>query len=145
MHAPHSPYNLIQEHVQHDPWRIFVVCIFCNLTKRVDAEPIMWRFFDRWPSAKQASCARFDDVHELVKNLGLGERRAKTLIKMSSDYLSWEGSEPKDLHGVGEYAAAAYEIFCRHNWAGIPEPKDGALKNYWKWVNSQQKKEVCYA
>jgi hypothetical protein len=36
---------------------------------------------------------------------------------------------------VGEYAAAAYDIFCLHRWAQIPEPKDGALKNYWKWIN----------
>jgi methyl-CpG-binding domain protein 4 len=135
MYAPRSPYNLIQEHVQEDPWRVFVVCIFCNLTRRVDAEPTMWKFFECWPDPGSASTADFDQVHELVKDLGLGERRAKTLIKMSTDYLSWDKSDPKSLHGIGEYASAAYEIFCKHNWSGIPEPKDGALKNYWRWIN----------
>lgn len=138
MHAPRSPYNLIQEHVQHDPWRVFVVCIFCNLTKRVDAEPLMWKFFERWPTASAASLANVDDVRHLIKDLGLGERRSKTLVKMSQDYLAWDRQEPKDLYGIGDYACAAYKIFCEHAWSQIPEPKDGALKNYWRWVNSQQ-------
>ena len=142
MRAPRSPYNLIQEHVQDDPWRVFVVCIFCNLTRRVDAEPTMWKFFNLWPTARDASQAHLDEVYDLVKDLGLGERRAKTLIKMSEDYLQWDRSDPKSLHGIGEYASAAYKIFCEHNWAGIPEPKDGALKNYWRWINNKENKET---
>lgn len=144
MQAPRSPYNLIQEHVQDDPWRVFVVCIFCNLTKRVEAEPLMWKFFEKWPTALDASRAQIEEVRDLIKDLGLGERRSNTLIRMSRDYLGWDRSEPKDLYGIGDYAAAAYKIFCEHAWASIPEPKDGALKNYWKWVNSQQNEEVCY-
>ena len=138
MHAPRSPYNLIQEHVQSDPWRVFVVCIFCNLTKRVEAEPLMWQFFSRWPTAKDAANASTEEVRDLIKDLGLGERRSKTLVKMSQDYLCWDRKEPKDLYGIGEYASAAYKIFCDHAWSQIPEPKDGALKNYWRWVNSLQ-------
>jgi methyl-CpG-binding domain protein 4 len=136
MRAPQSPYNLIQEHVQDDPWRVFVVCIFCNLTKRLEAEPTMWEFFRRWPDATSASKAKYDDILELIKDLGLGSRRAKTLIQMSSDYLTWDGVDPKDLYGIGEYADAAYRIFCLKAWNQIPEPKDGALKNYWKWINN---------
>jgi methyl-CpG-binding domain protein 4 len=100
----------------------------------------MWKFFDLWPTASDASRANFDEVHELVKDLGLGERRAKTLIKMSEDYLSWDKKDPKTLRGIGEYASSAYKIFCEHNWAGIPEPKDGALKNYWRWINNKETK-----
>jgi len=48
---PRSPYNLIQEHLWHDPWKLFVACIFCNLTRRVDAEPYMWKFFKRYPGS----------------------------------------------------------------------------------------------
>lgn len=138
MRAPHSPYNLIQEHVQDDPWRVFVVCIFCNLTRRVDSEPIMWEFFRRWPDAESASEASFDEIVDLIQNLGLKQRRAKTLIQMSRDYLDWDKKEPKDLYGIGEYADAAYKIFCEKKWAQIPEPKDGALKNYWRWVNNKE-------
>jgi len=135
MRAPSSPYNLIQEHVQDDPWRVFVVCIFCNLTKRVEAEPIMWKFFDRWPTAERAAYADPAEVQELIKDLGLRDRRCKSLIRMSQDYLVWNREDPKDLYGIGEYAGAAYKIFCEHAWSKIPEPKDGALKNYWNWIN----------
>ena len=53
---PKSPYNLIQEQLWEDPWKIFVACIFCNLTRRVDAEPYMWQFFDnrdKWSTIKK--------------------------------------------------------------------------------------------
>ena len=135
MQAPASPYGLIQEQVQHDPWRVFVVCIFCNLTKRVEAEPIMWQFFDRWPDAASAAKADTEEIRLLIKDLGLGERRSKTLVRMSQEYLLWNRRDPGDLYGIGEYATAAYMIFCQHAWSQIPEPKDGALKKYWRWIN----------
>lgn len=135
---PRSPYDLIQEQIYDDPWRIFVACIFCNLTQRRKSEPIMWKFWEMFPSPHHAANANFDDVYNLVKDLGLGVRRAQTLIKMSCDYVTkdWR-QDPKTLHGVGNYAFDAYRIFCLSEWSSIPEPKDGALKNYWKWVNNK--------
>ena len=59
---PKSPYNLIQEHLWEDPWKIFVACIFCNLTRRVDAEPYMWKFFKKYPTANDAACANHADL-----------------------------------------------------------------------------------
>ena len=59
---PKSPYNLIQEHLWKDPWKIFVACIFCNLTRRVDAEPYIWKFFDKYPDPKTASQADESDL-----------------------------------------------------------------------------------
>lgn len=138
MRAPTSPYGLIQEQVQDDPWRVFVVCIFCNLTKRVEAEPVMWQFFERWPNAAAAALADQEEVRLMIKDLGLGERRSKTLVRMSQEYLSWNSRDPGELYGIGEYATAAYKIFCEHAWNQIPEPRDGALKKYWKWINNVQ-------
>ena len=139
MVAPKSPYGLIQEEFQHDPCKIFVVCIFCNLTRRTESEPFMREFFNRWPTAHDAAQADHDQVSDLIKTLGLADRRAKTLIRMSQDYLSkiWH-DDPRILYGIGEYAYAAYQIFCKHQWAQIPEPNDGALKKYWKWINNKE-------
>ena len=137
MRAPKSPYDLIQEEFQHDPWKVFVVCIFCNLTRRTASEPYMREFFTRWPTAAHASIANQDELSNLIKTLGLADRRAKILIKMSQEYLSKQWApDPRILYGIGEYAYAAYQIFCLHQWAQIPEPKDGALKKYWKWINN---------
>jgi methyl-CpG-binding domain protein 4 len=137
MVAPKSPYGLIQEEFQHDPWKVFVVCIFCNLTRRTASEPYMREFFARWPTAGDTSNADQGEISDLIKTLGLADRRAKTLVRMSQDYLvkAWQ-TDPRVLYGIGEYAHAAYQIFCQHQWAQIPEPKDGALKKYWKWINN---------
>jgi len=139
MRAPASPYGLIQEEFQDDPWKVFVVCIFCNLTRRTESEPYMREFFSRWPTPAAASNANHAEVSDMIQVLGLADRRAKTLIRMSHDYItkSWR-TDPKSLYGVGEYAYAAYQIFCEHRWANIPEPKDGALKKYWKWINGKE-------
>jgi len=139
MAPPESPYGLIQEKVYHDPWKVFVVCIFCNLTRRTEAEPYMWEFFSRWPTPHDASRANHQELSTLIAPLGLANRRANTLIKMSHDYLGkrWD-HDPRCLHGIGQYAYDAYQIFCLCRWASIPEPKDGALKKYWKWINSKE-------
>jgi methyl-CpG-binding domain protein 4 len=143
VNAPKSPYNLIQETVQHDPWRVLIVCIFCNLTKRVVAEPYMWQFFDRWPTADDAAKADPAEIREMIGVLGLADRRSKTLVRLSQAYVNWDRVEVRSLPGVGEYAAAAYHIFCLHRWNQIPEPKDGALKNYWKWINGKEESQIA--
>ena len=130
------PNNLIQEHLWHDPWKIFVACIFCNLTRRVDAEPYMWMFFDKYPDAKSASEADEREIQKMIQPLGLSERRSKTLVRMSKEYNQgqWK-SDPKRLYGIGKYASDAYQIFCLGNWRDV-QPKDHALNDYHSWLKS---------
>ena len=127
---PKSPYNLIQEHLWEDPWKIFVACIFCNLTKRVDAEPYMWKFFDAYPNAELAAEASKEDVQIMIHPLGLSDRRSRALIRMSDDYirLQWKDT-PELLYGIGKYASDAYRIFCLGSWRDVV-PKDHALNDY---------------
>ncbi len=132
---PKSPYNLIQEQLWHDPWKIFVACIFCNLTKRVDAEPFMWKFFEKYPTAKLASSADPLSIEKMIKPLGLSRRRSVTLVRMSNDYISkdWK-RKPDVLYGVGKYASDAYRIFCLGDWKNV-NPKDHALNDYHAWLH----------
>ena len=130
---PKSPYNLVQRQFHDDPWRLLVACVFCNLTKRVQAEPIMWEFFDRWPTPEAAAHADEEEISELLKTLGLYRRRAKTLKKMSAGFLEGNWKEPKDLYGIGKYANDAYRIFCVGDWKDV-EPKDHALTWYHDWL-----------
>jgi len=133
---PRSPYNLIQEQLWHDPWKIFVACIFCNLTKRVDAEPYMWKFFKLFPTPDAASTADPDKIAEMIQPLGLSQRRSKALVKMSNDYLWKEWRDrPEILYGIGKYASDAYRIFCLGEWKDV-SPKDGALVNYHNFLLS---------
>ena len=127
---PRSPYNLIQEYLWDDPWKIFVACIFCNLTKRVDAEPYMWKFFEKYPNPKSAADADPEDIRKMIQPLGLSERRSRALVKMSDGYLKggWQDT-PEVLYGIGKYASDAYKIFCLGRWRDV-EPKDHALNDY---------------
>lgn len=38
-----------------------------------------------------------------------------------------------ELHGVGQYAADAYNIFCRGDWRSVA-PKDKDLLRYHQWL-----------
>jgi len=137
---PRSPYNLIQEHLYQDPWKIFVACVFCNLTKRVQAEPVLWEFFDRYPTPERAADANHDDVRSLIQPLGLSDKRSKTLIKLSDQYSKGLWTKPGDLYGVGKYASDAYYIFCVGNWRDI-EPKDHALNDYHNFLKEKFSEE----
>lgn len=76
---PKSPYTLLQEQLWQDPWKIFVCCIFCNLTKRLTAEPYFWEVLKRWPTPEKLADADYDELVKLIQPLGLSQRRAKAL------------------------------------------------------------------
>ena len=127
---PVSPYNLIQEQLWEDPWKIFVVCIFCNLTKRVKSEPYFWECLKIWPDPLSMSRADPKEIEEIIQPLGLSRRRSRALVQMSKDYMQKDWKDhPESLYGIGKYASDAYRIFCLGDWKNV-NPKDGALVNY---------------
>lgn len=130
---PKSPYNLIQEQLYEDPWKILVACIFCNLTRRNTAEPLIWDYFKKYPGPQSASKASLKDLQEFLKPLGLSSRRANALIKMSKEYLEKDWKEPVELYGIGKYANDAWKIFCTSSWKEV-QPKDHALTWYHDWL-----------
>lgn len=50
------------------------------------AIPVLWQFFERYPSAEVTQEADWKPMSELLKPLGLFELRAKTLIRFSGDW-----------------------------------------------------------
>ena len=54
--------------------------------------------------------------------------RYQRLVRMSEDYLTWDGEDAKMLYGIGKYGSDSYEIFFKHNYA--VEPTDKELKRY---------------
>ena len=129
-----SPYGLLQEEINYDPWKVFVCCIFCNLTKRVAAEPYFRKVLELWPRPVDLACANESEVVSVIQPLGLSKRRAKALVRMSTEYLvkEWQ-DDPTKLYGIGKYGSDAYKIFCTPYWKKV-EPKDGALVNYHNWL-----------
>ena len=126
-------YGLVQEKFLPDGWKVLCCCLCLNLTTRKQMEPVMDILFQRWPSAASLAAANEADVEDVIKSLGMQKKRAVTLIKMSSQYASGSWTEVRELKGVGEYAARAYEIFILGKIGSSP-PKDHALLLYWNFL-----------
>ena len=135
---PKSPYDLLQERYWPDDWKILVVCLLLNQTSRKQVEPMIERFFKRWPDAKSAAHASEEEMREVVRSLGMYNRRVKTIKKMSQQFL--EGFDNAiDLYGCGKYADDTYRIFMKGEWRKV-KPNDHALNDYHGFL-----KEVHFA
>lgn len=129
-----SPYGLIQEELRDQPWRLLVACIMLNLTSIKQVRPVISQFFERFPTADDCASASQAEIAELIKPLGLYNRRAATMIKLSKAF-SLERKSVRDLPGVGDYAADSWRIFVDGKMD--VEPKDSKLKKYIEWARRQ--------
>ncbi|KAI4823352.1 hypothetical protein KUCAC02_011941 [Chaenocephalus aceratus] len=136
---PRSPYNLIQETLFHDHWKLLVATIFLNKTSGKMAIPVLWQFFERYPSAEVTREADWKPLSELMKSLGLYELRAKTLVRFSDEYLTKQWRYPIELYGIGKYGNDSYKIFCVDEWR-VVKPEDHMLNKYhdWLWENHER-------
>ncbi|CAK6957437.1 methyl-CpG-binding domain protein 4 [Scomber scombrus] len=135
---PRSPFNLVQETLFHDPWKLLVATIFLNKTSGKMAIPVLWQFFERYPSAEVTREADWKPMSKLMKPLGLYELRAKTLNRFSDEYLTKQWRYPIELHGIGKYGNDSYRIFCVGEWRQVT-PEDHKLNKYhaWLWENHE--------
>uniref|UniRef100_A0A8C6JRF8 Methyl-CpG-binding domain protein 4 n=1 Tax=Melopsittacus undulatus TaxID=13146 RepID=A0A8C6JRF8_MELUD len=133
---PRSPFNLIQETLFHDPWKLLIATIFLNKTSGKMAIPVLWEFLKKYPSPEITRTADWKEMSELIKPLGLYELRAKTIIRFSDEYLSKQWKYPIELHGIGKYGNDSYRIFCVNEWKEV-QPQDHMLNVYhtWLWEN----------
>lgn len=135
---PRSPFNLVQETLFHDPWKLLVATIFLNKTSGKVAIPLLWQFFEQYPTADVAREADWKLMSEILKPLGLYRLRANIIIRFSDEYLSKQWRYPIELHGIGKYGNDSYRIFCVEEWKNVA-PKDHMLNKYhaWLWENHE--------
>ncbi|XP_009980744.1 PREDICTED: methyl-CpG-binding domain protein 4, partial [Tauraco erythrolophus] len=136
---PRSPFNLVQETLFHDPWKLLIATIFLNKTSGKAAIPVLWEFLKKYPSPEITRTADWKGMSELLRPLGLYELRAKTIIKFSDEYLSKRWKYPIELHGIGKYGNDSYRIFCVNEWKEV-QPQDHKLNMYhsWLWENRER-------
>ncbi|XP_065498714.1 methyl-CpG-binding domain protein 4 [Caloenas nicobarica] len=134
---PRSPFNLVQETLFHDPWKLLIATIFLNKTSGKMAIPVLWEFFKKYPSPEITRAADWKEMSELLKPLGLYALRAKTIIKFSDEYLSKRWRYPIELHGIGKYGNDSYRIFCINEWKEV-QPQDHKLNVYHTWLRENQ-------
>ena len=130
---PLSPIGMLQEEMWPDVWKILVVSILHNQTSRKQVDKVYEDLFKKYPSAESMASADKESVADIVKPLGLYNRRSRGLIKFSKQFIENDWQMPSDLYGCGKYADDCYTVFCKFDWKNV-NPTDHALNDYVDWA-----------
>ncbi|MED6106765.1 hypothetical protein PIB30_007425 [Stylosanthes scabra] len=131
---PPSPFNLLQEPHAFDPWRVLVICMLLNCTTGGQVRPVLSDLFKLCPDAKSCTQVEAKEIEEIIKSLGLQNKRSMMLKRFSEQYLKDDWTHVTQLHGVGKYGADAYAIFCTGKWDRVT-PTDHMLNRYWEFLH----------
>jgi len=120
--------NLMVQQQVESRWQHMVGVICLNLTYRKQVKELLPKLFKRYPNPQSYLRGRLKKQQEMLKPLGMYEVRSRRLRKMSRDFLTWDGEEASDLHGIGKYGSDSYKIFYKNE---IPKDvQDKELKKY---------------
>ena len=120
---------MVQQQVD-DAWQHFVGVIMLNQTGRKAVKTTLPEFLYWFPTALSLLHADEDFVKSIIQPLGMVNVRYTRLLRMSQDYLTWDGNDATMLYGIGKYGSDSYEIFYKNNYA--VEPTDKELLRYLK-------------
>jgi len=128
--SPRSPFGLIQEDLQTDPWKLLVCCLLLNMTRGNVVKLMINNFFTKFPDPNSVLYARDSELEVILKPLGLWRKRAELLKSFTYEFLNSNWTYPKEIRGIGKYADDCYRIFCCHE---IVQAEDHALRKYMVW------------
>lgn len=118
---------MVQQQVD-DAWQHFVGVIMLNQTGRRAVKTTLPEFLYWFPAPLALLGAEESFVKSIIQPLGMVNVRYTRLIRMTQDYLTWDGDDATMLYGIGKYGSDSYEIFYKHNYS--VEPTDKELKRY---------------
>jgi len=122
--------DIIEIKYMPDKWKVLVSCILLNRTRKSQVIPVIEELFKHYPTPEAMAKGRKSKVVSIINTLGFQNQRAKKLILFSRDVVDRGVNRETvmGLHGVGQYAADAYNIL----FEDIRENKsnDHALKNF---------------
>ena len=122
--------DLMAQQQVKSKWQHMVGVMCLNLTYRKQVKEILPKLFNRYPNPEAYLRGRLKTQQNMLKPLGMWEVRSKRLRKMSKQFLTWNGKEASDLHGIGKYGSDSYKIFYKKE---IPaNVQDKELKKYLK-------------
>ena len=120
--------NLMVQQQVRSKWQHMVGVICLNQTYRKQVKLVLPKLFKKYPNPKAYLRGRLKTQENMLKPLGMWSVRAKRLRQMSKEYLTWDGVEASDLHGIGKYGSDSYKIFYKNE---IPDDvQDKELKKY---------------
>jgi methyl-CpG-binding domain protein 4 len=114
---------MVQQQID-GPWQHMVGVIMLNQTGRKPVKSTLPEFLYWFPTPFALLNAEEEFVKSIIKPLGMVNVRYKRLIKMSEDFLTWDGDDATMLYGIGKYGSDSYEIFFKNNYAVQPTDKE---------------------
>ena len=118
---------MVQQQITNS-WEHMVGVIMLNQTGRKAVKTTLPEFLYWFPTALALLHADEEFAKSIIQPLGMVNVRYNRLIKMSQDYLTWDGDDAEELFGIGKYGSDSYEIFFKKNYA--VQPTDKELKRY---------------
>ena len=109
-------------------WKHMVAVMCLNLTYRKQVKTVLPKLFKKYPNPVAFIRGRKKTQENLLKPLGMWKVRTRRLRNMSVEFLSWDGKEASDLHGIGKYGSDSYQIFFMNNIP--PNVQDKELRKY---------------
>ena len=120
--------NLMVHQQVKNKWQHMVGVICLNQTYRKQVKDVLPKLFKRYPNERAYLRGRLKTQENMLKPLGMWSVRAKRLRKMSKQFLTWDGVEASDLHGIGKYGSDSYKIFYKKQIPNVVQDKE--LKRY---------------
>jgi methyl-CpG-binding domain protein 4 len=120
---------MVQQQV-NNAWEHMVGVIMLNQTSRKPVKMTLPEFLYWFPTPQSLLKADPDFVKTILAPLGMMNVKYERLIRMTKDYLTWDGEDATMLYGIGKYGSDSYEIFFKQNYT--VEPTDKELKRYLK-------------
>ena len=118
---------MVQQQINNS-WEHMVGVIMLNQTGRKPVKMTLPEFLYWFPTPQALLQADEDFVKTILAPLGMLNVRYNRLIRMTQDYLTWDGEDATILYGIGKYGSDSYEIFFKQNYS--VEPTDKELKRY---------------
>jgi endonuclease III len=118
---------MVQQQITNS-WEHMVGVIMLNQTGRKAVKTTLPEFLYWFPTALALLHADEEFAKSIIQPLGMVNVRYNRLIRMSQDYLTWDGNDAEELFGIGKYGSDSYEIFFKKNYA--VQPTDKELKRY---------------
>lgn len=80
-------FGLVQEQLAHDAFRLLIATIFLNRTRGGVAIPVLFSFFERYPTIEAVAHARIEDVVDSIRCLGFQNQRARKCVELARTWL----------------------------------------------------------
>jgi methyl-CpG-binding domain protein 4 len=118
---------MVQQQID-GPWQHMVGVIMLNQTGRKPVKSVLPEFLYWFPTPYALLKADEEFVKSIIAPLGMMNVRYQRLMRMSQDFLTWDGNDATMLYGIGKYGSDSYEIFFKQNYS--VQPTDKELKRY---------------